>query len=78
MMSHIHAVPMCLVHPLISPEPTLLSIYSGPCTAEGLSKLVAQTTIDLQQFKIGVGGATTDGGSSFTSALSPFSKQNYS
>ncbi|KAA6341662.1 MAG: hypothetical protein EZS28_052442, partial [Streblomastix strix] len=47
------------------------------CTAERLSKLVAQTTIDLQQFKIGVGGATTDGGSSFTSALSPFSKQNY-
>ncbi|KAA6400443.1 MAG: hypothetical protein EZS28_004030 [Streblomastix strix] len=78
MMSHIHAVPVYLVYPLISPEPTLLSIYTRLCTVDGLSKLVTQTIIYLQQFKIGVGGATTNGGSSFTSALSPFSKQNYS
>ncbi|KAA6393893.1 MAG: hypothetical protein EZS28_010577, partial [Streblomastix strix] len=78
MMSHIHAVQLCLVRPLISPEPTFLSIYTGPCTADGFSRLVAQTTQDLQQFKIGLKQATTDGGSSFISALSPFSKQNYS
>ncbi|KAA6381223.1 MAG: hypothetical protein EZS28_023250 [Streblomastix strix] len=75
MMSHIHAVPVYLDHPLISPEPTLLSIYKRLCIVDGLSKLVAQTTLYLQQFKIGVRGVTTDGGSSFKSGLSLFSKQ---
>ncbi|KAA6403221.1 MAG: hypothetical protein EZS28_001254 [Streblomastix strix] len=78
MKSHIHVVRICLAHPLISPEPTLLSIYTGLCTADRFSRLVAQTALNLQQFKIGVDIATTDGGSSFTSALTPLSKQNYS
>ncbi|KAA6398763.1 MAG: hypothetical protein EZS28_005712 [Streblomastix strix] len=38
MMSHIHAVPMCLFHPLIFPELTLLSINTEPCTADGFFK----------------------------------------
>ncbi|KAA6402313.1 MAG: hypothetical protein EZS28_002158 [Streblomastix strix] len=61
LLAHVHVVVVLITSPIIDAPPALICLYTGPVTADGFARLVAQITKDLKDLDITVGGFTTDG-----------------